>query len=118
MSRSRSSRSSRVRAIVTVLAVAGCGVEQADTEATSSALEAAPNPAGTAETFHTSGVIDRTNPFFQRLGINDRTCETCHAANQGWAITASATEALFDATGGVAAIFNPLHQVARPDPDV
>ena len=83
------SRSSRVRAIVTVLAVAGCGVEQADTEATSSALEAAPNPAGTAETFHTSGGIDRTNPFFQRLGINDRTCETCHRADQGWTITAS-----------------------------
>ena len=118
MSRSRSSRSSRVRAIVTVLAFAGCGVEQADTEATSSALEAAPNPAGTAETFHTSGVIDRTNPFFQRLGINDRTCETCHRADQGWAITASGTSALFDATGGVAPIFNPLDEGARPDADV
>ena len=112
------SRSSRVRAIVTVLALAGCGVEQADTEATSSALEAAPNPAGTAETFHTSGGIDRTNPFFQRLGINDRTCETCHRADQGWAITASGTSALFDATGGVAAIFNPLDEGARPDADV
>jgi cytochrome c peroxidase len=118
MSRSRSSRSSKLRAIVTVLALSGCGVEQADTEATSSALEAAPNPAGTAETFHTSGGIDRTNPFFQRLGINDRTCETCHAANQGWAITASATTALFNATGGLAAIFNPLDEGARPDADV
>jgi hypothetical protein len=112
------SRSSKVLSAVTALALCGCGVEASDSEASSSALEAAPNPAGTAETFHTSGVIDRTNPFFQRLGINDRTCETCHAANQGWAITASATEALFNATGGVAAIFNPLDEGARPDADV
>ena len=116
--RSSRSRSSKFLTAVTALAFAGCGVDASDAQDTTSALEAAPNPAGTAETFHTTGEIDRTNPFFQKLGINDRTCETCHAANQGWAITASATEALFNATGGLAAIFNPLDEGARPDADV
>jgi cytochrome c peroxidase len=113
------SRSTKVLSSVITLALLGCGVEPDDaSESAASALEAAPNPAGTAETFHTSGVIDRTNPFFQRLGINDRTCETCHRADQGWAITAAGTTALFNATAGLAAIFNPLDEGARPDADV
>src|SRR5262245_51001992 len=111
MSMFRSTRSSTIlSATVMALAIAACNDEAADSEVGVSALEATPNPAGIAETFHTTGVIDRTNPFFQRLGTNDRTCETCHNAAQGWTITAAATAALFDATGGVAAIFNPLDE--------
>jgi cytochrome c peroxidase len=111
-------RSSLVLSGVFALAVGGCADEAPDSQVASSALEATPNPAGIAETFHTTGVIDRTNPFFQRLGTNDRTCETCHSPAQGWTITAAATTALFNATGGVAAIFNPLDEGARPDADV
>jgi cytochrome c peroxidase len=112
------SRSSQFLSGVIALSMLGCGVEPEPASQAQSALEAAPNPAGTAETFHTSGVIDRTNPFFQRLGVNERTCETCHRADQGWAITASGTTALFNATAGLAAIFNPLDEGARPDADV
>src|SRR5262249_40655769 len=38
------------------------------------------NSAGIAATFHTSGTIDHTNPFFLSFGTNGRTCETCHGA--------------------------------------
>ena len=51
--------------------------------AVTSALEAAINSAGLAETVTTTGTIDRTNSFFQQLGTNPRTCETCHGSNQG-----------------------------------
>ena len=59
--------------------------------------------------------VGRRKRVSRSVGV---TCETCHAANQGWTITASATEALFNATGGLAAIFNPLDEGARPDADV
>ena len=118
MSIFRPTRSSTVLSGVMALALSGCTDGAGDTELGVSALEATPNPAGVAETFHTTGAIDRTNPFFQRLGTNDRTCETCHSPAQGWTITAAATRALFDATGGVAAIFNPLDEGGRPDADV
>jgi hypothetical protein len=113
------SRSSNLVRGVMVLACASCDVlPDAGTEASSAALEAAPNPFGIAETFHTSGAIDRTNPFFQPLGTNPRTCETCHSPAQGWTITAAATAALFDATDGLAPLFNLVDEGSRPDADI
>ena len=54
---------------------------------TASGLEPAVDSAGIAATATPSGTIDRTNSFFQRLGTNARTCETCHGSNQGWSLT-------------------------------
>src|SRR5688572_27224635 len=59
-----------------VLAVGGCADGVADDIGVSeSSLEAVVNSAGVAETFHVSGVVDRTNPFFESMGTNGRTCE-------------------------------------------
>ena len=61
------------------LLMAGCAAGGATDDTTvTSALVAANNPAGTAETVTTTGTIDRTGTFFQPLGTNLRTCETCH----------------------------------------
>src|SRR5215468_11037116 len=79
-------------------------------EKVTSALEAAPNDRGFAESFHTSGVIDRTNPFFTPNGGNGRTCETCHLSNQGWTITPSAVTELFNATDGLDLLFKTLDE--------
>jgi cytochrome c peroxidase len=73
---------------------------------------------GTAETVHTSGSIDRTNPFFQALGANLRTCETCHAADQGWTIRAKSVKKLFDRTLGLAPLFMLHDTGSRPDADI
>ncbi|MCL2447645.1 MAG: hypothetical protein FWD17_01725 [Polyangiaceae bacterium] len=86
--------------------------------ATSSGLEPAPNDRGVAESFHTSGAIDRTNPFFTPNGSNGRTCETCHLADQGWTMTPDAVANLFDATGGLAPVFKTLDEGSRPDNDI
>ena len=36
------------------------------------------NSFGQADVFSSTGNIDTGNPFFQNLGINGRTCNSCH----------------------------------------
>jgi hypothetical protein len=102
-----------------VLGVAGCiGSNDQSIGVTRSAIESAPNDRGVAESFHTSGAIDRTNPFFTPNGGNGRTCETCHLSDQGWTIIPSAVNDLFVATDGLAPLFKTLDEGSRPDNDV
>jgi hypothetical protein len=101
--------------------LAGCGVGQGDVAGTadlSAALAAGRNSAGVAESAHVTGAIDRTGSFFQPLGTNPRTCETCHSPSQGWTITAEATRRLFWQTQGLAPLFLPHDEGARPDGDL
>ena len=85
------------------------------TAAVTSGLEPAINSAGVAETVTTTGTIDRTNSFFQQLGTNARTCETCHGTNQGWSLTALGATILFVQSDGLAPLFLPHDEGARPD---
>jgi cytochrome c peroxidase len=104
-----------------LLASLGCGTEGGVDEPITqvqSRLAAAGNDFGVAETFHSSGAIDLTNPFFQALGTNPRTCATCHSSEQGWTDNADAIKGLFKATDGLAPIFNLVDQGTRPDADI
>ncbi len=103
-----------------MLVLAGCGVEGDGDEAleSSSALVAGRNSAGVAESAHVTGAIDRTGSFFQQLGTNARTCETCHSPDQGWTITTEATQRLFRQTDGLAPLFLPHDEGGRPDADL
>lgn len=76
------------------------------------------NLAGAAETAHTSGVIDTSNPFFLVRGTNPRTCETCHAASQGWTISAMGAATKFYLSDGLDPLFNLVDTGSRPDADV
>jgi hypothetical protein len=87
-------------------------------ERTTQALEPVANAAGIGEAAHTTGVIDRSNPFFLQLGINGRTCETCHDARAGYGISAALAQTLFDATGGVDPLFRIHDAGNRPDADI
>lgn len=58
------------------------------------------NRAGIHESFSTTGCIDESNPFFQDLGTNGRTCETCHFAADGWSINTASIERTFRRTRG------------------
>jgi cytochrome c peroxidase len=64
-----------------------------------------PNAAGFVATFTTNGVIDLTNPFFQNLGTNGRSCGTCHQPDQGWTVAAADIQKRFVATRGLDPIF-------------
>ena len=66
------------------------------------------NPAGFAATFSTQGVVSLTGEYFQAQGTNGRSCVTCHLANEAWAITPGSIQDMFDQTGGLHPIFNPL----------
>ena len=105
-----------------LLAMAGCGMPgggaDESTVVSGGALEAAVNGAGLAETVTTSGTLDRTNSFFQRLGTNARTCETCHSPAQGWTLTSLGVTTLFVTTAGKDALFLPHDEGARPDADL
>ena len=63
------------------------------------------NSTGQVATFTSSGAVDLSNPFFQQLGTNGRSCGTCHLPDQGWTITAERVQARFAATGGLDPIF-------------
>jgi cytochrome c peroxidase len=88
----------------------------ADIAAAQSNLGAALNLAGIAETFHLSGVIDRTNPFFESMGTNGRTCESCHDGRAAWTTSATLNKILFELTAGTHPLFVSLHDSGnRPD---
>jgi len=75
------------------------------------------NPSGEAATFNTAGDINRKNAFFQDLGTNGRTCETCHQANQGFSITPESVQALYDRTHGADPLFRMVDGANCPDAD-
>jgi hypothetical protein len=63
------------------------------------------NASGILRTISSSGTIDLSNPFFKSLGINGRSCSTCHTPNEGWTITPEGVQARFLASGGADAVF-------------
>ena len=76
------------------------------------------NDSGFAATFSKTGVIDRTGPFFQDLGINGRSCSSCHIQGEGWTITPRGVQERFNKTDGMDPIFRPVDGSNSPVADV
>jgi cytochrome c peroxidase len=104
------------------LTFVGCGTPPANESEpiaeTTSALEPTVNLSGFAETLHTSGTIDRTNPFFQALGTNPRTCETCHSSATGWATNSISNTLQFLLSAGTGPLFNLVDSGNSPNADI
>ena len=64
-----------------------------------------PDPAGILGVYSTNGSLDTANPFFQALGANGRSCETCHNASDSYSITPQHIRERFDATNGADPLF-------------
>ncbi len=77
-----------------------------------------PDPSGVLSTYSTAGGIDINNPFFQSLGTNGRSCNTCHISSSAWAITPADVQAKFNATLGTEPIFRPVDGSNCPSADV
>jgi cytochrome c peroxidase len=83
-----------------------------------------PNPLKTSDssgvlaTYSTAGGIDINNAFFQDLGTNGRTCNTCHISSSAWTITPADVRAKFDATQGTDPIFRTNDGSNCPSADV
>lgn len=76
------------------------------------------NDDGFAATFSKSGAIDRTGPFFQDLGINGRSCSSCHIQGEGWSITPRGVRERFEKTQGMDPIFRRVDGSNSPLADV
>ncbi|HZR29603.1 MAG TPA: hypothetical protein VFA71_12570 [Terriglobales bacterium] len=77
------------------------------------------NAAGQAQTLSLNGPLPTTtNAFFQSLGTNGRTCNTCHRVDQGWSVSAADVQARFDVDGGMDPIFNSFDGTNCPTNDV
>ncbi len=76
------------------------------------------NPSGEALTLSSTGRIDRKSPFFASLGVNGRSCESCHQADQGWTITPRGVRERFEATDGKDPIFRLVDGANSPKADV
>jgi len=63
------------------------------------------NPFGWLRTFSPGGSIDTSNAFFQALGTNGRSCNTCHRQEEAWSITPAGVRTRFEATAGTDPIF-------------
>jgi hypothetical protein len=61
---------------------------------------------GTMQVFSTAAAgIDQTNPFFQNLGTNGRTCNSCHKLENSLGISTARINAIFNATNGLDPLF-------------
>jgi cytochrome c peroxidase len=66
------------------------------------------DPTGKVSTISTTGSFDFSNPFFQSLGTNGRTCATCHNIAEDWNFTPADAQGRFAATNGTDPLFRPV----------
>jgi len=62
--------------------------------------------------------ISLSNPFFSKLGTNDRTCASCHDAGDGWSITPAHLQQRFQISQGTDSVFRAVDGANCPSSDV
>lgn len=73
------------------------------------AYQSFPDAAGATSTDQPGGATSISgNAFFQSLGVNGRTCASCHSQSAGWSLTPSQIQQLFYASGGTNPLFQPV----------
>jgi hypothetical protein len=87
------------------LAIVGALDRRAAADGTDPSLLAFHDETGQVRTFDVNGPLDLTNPFFQELGANGRSCFSCHRPAQGWTITPESVRQRFDESAGLDPIF-------------
>lgn len=76
------------------------------------------DPTGTLSTYSTAGGIDLSNPFFQNLGTNGRSCGSCHVSSDAWTIIPPDLQARFNSSQGLDPVFRPVDGANCPSADV
>lgn len=78
----------------------------------------APNATGISRTITTQRSFDTTNPFFQPLGTNGRSCASCHAISEGFNMNPEFAQSLFDLTEGLDPLFAKVDGANSPSADM
>jgi cytochrome c peroxidase len=77
------------------------------------------DPKGFVASYQPGGpTVTASNPFFQNLGTNGRTCFTCHQPKTGWTISARSAQQRFDQSGGMEPLFRLVDGATCPTDDV
>jgi cytochrome c peroxidase len=76
------------------------------------------DPSGLLSTYSKRGGINLSNPFFQNLGSNGRSCATCHQPGDAWSVTPAHIQARFYFSSGADPIFRPNDGANCPSADV
>lgn len=76
------------------------------------------NGKGTLQTVTVTGPIDINNAFFQDLGTNGRTCNSCHVSSAAWSITPDEVQTRFNRTAGLDPIFSANDGANCPSADM
>lgn len=105
-------------AALLLLAIAGSGFAQSPAAPPQTGALITRDPSGWVQTSTPSGRIDQNNPFFQPLGSNGRSCNSCHRQEDGWTVSAADVRRRFAATGGTDPIFRPVDGANSPLADV
>lgn len=74
-----------------------------------------PDPSGSLGVYSTNGSHDTGSPFFQVLGTNGRSCDTCHKASDGYSIMPLHIQERFATTKGADPLFRPNDGSNCPD---
>ncbi|HEX3896367.1 MAG TPA: hypothetical protein VHW73_09160 [Rudaea sp.] len=74
--------------------------------------------SGLLRTFTASGNVDSTGAFFQNLGTNGRTCNTCHRIEDAWSINPPDLQNRFSKTNGTDPVFRTVDGSNSPLADV
>jgi len=98
-----------VLAILVVPGLSGCAATVGQSSIASvSGPQTFADTTGTITTYTAAGTIDHNSAFFQKLGTNQRTCNTCHQPDQAMSISAANTLALFNSSGGGDPLFTAI----------
>jgi hypothetical protein len=77
------------------------------------------DPSGSIGTVQPGGLtLTATNPFFQDLGMNGRTCFTCHQPQDGWSLTPVTVQDRFVKSHGTDPVFRVVDGATCPTADV
>ena len=107
-----------VRPVMTILALACAFSATAAPDEYSHDPLTTPDASGWLRTITPAGTIDTGNPFFQSLGTNGRSCNSCHRQAQGWTVTPAELQQRFAATQGLDPIFRTNDGSVSPFADV
>lgn len=83
----------------------------------STSLQTFQDASGTIATF-SQEQIDNSNPFFAKLGTNDRTCASCHDVADGMSLNPTHLQQRFQSTQGTDPVFRPADGANCPSADV
>ncbi len=82
-------------------------------------MEAFQDTSGLMATLQPGGrTITEGNAFFEPLGTNGRTCQTCHQPAAAWSITPPQIQTAFVESLGTAPLFRPVDGAVCPNADV